>query len=334
MLKSEMKSYMSVLKGLAKTNKMTAWKSVAIKDNTIEATDLTHIFTLKTEIKGSGLYEAKALDMYLLDNSADIAAFRSGELDDWVELPKIKWGAKLNLGTRHARRTLGEELIYGLGFVSNDFSRPALTGVWSQKGEIVATDGYRAYASSKFAELDGVEFNIDQTMLKAYKRLAKYGDWTLTIGEDDRHAPVIKLENENIVLISNQIEATMPDIRALANNNRKYHYKMIIPFEKVKALQDKDHDNLEVKFDGSLSLNQKPLPFKAEIIKTEYEYDDDRNRQLLMGLSHYQNDTLAIFSVRLAADFSTKDGNLTIRACMPDFPDKIRNLCYSVDEAL
>lgn len=334
MLKSELKSYVSVIKGLAKTNKMTAWKSVAIKDNTIEATDLTHIFTLKTEIAGSGLYDTKALDVFVLDNSADLSAFRGGELDDWVELPRIRWGAELNLATRHARRTLGEELVYALGCVSNDMTRPALTAVWAQNGEVMSSDGYRAYASGNLAELDGLLFNLDQTILKAYKRLAKYGNWTLTIGQDDRHAPVIKLENENIVLMSNQIEATMPNIRALANNNSKYNYKVVIPFDKVKAIQDKDNDNLEIKVDGTMTLNRRPLPFKAEIVKTNYEYDNDQIRQLLMGLSDKQNDTLAMFSVRLSADFKTKDGKMTMRVLLPELPTETRNLCYSIDDVL
>lgn len=334
MLKSELKSYVSVIKGLAKTNKMSAWKSVAIRDNTIQATDLSHVFTMKTEIAGSGLYNPKALDVYTLDNSADIESFRDGELDDWVEVPRIKWGAKLNLATRHTRGTLGEIFTYALGCVSNDMTRPALTAVWSQNGEVMSSDGYRAYMSGNLAELDNLNFNLDQTILKAYKRLAKYGNWTLTIGEDDRGGQVVKLENENIVLISHQIEAQFPDLRAIARANHTYNYKIVIPFDKVKAIQDKDNDNLEIKTDGSMTLNHRPLPFKAEIIKAEYDYDTDQMRQILMGLSEYQNDTLACLSVRLAADYHTKNGEMTLRVLLPDDYTPSRNLAYSIDDVL
>lgn len=332
MLKTELKSYVSVIKGLAKNP--TPFSKIAIRENTIQATDLTHIFTLKTEVKGFGVYDPKALDFYLLDNNATLSAFRDGELDDWVEFPEIKWGAEINLGTRHARRTLGEELIYALGFTSNDNSRPALMGVWSQKGEIVSTDGYRAYASGKMAELENLPFNLDQTMLKAYKKLAKYGNWTLTVGENNHQNPIIKLENENIVLVSKQVVAKMPEIRTLADGRRAYNYKVIIPFDKVKAIQDRENDNLEIKTDGSLTLNFRPLPFKAEIIKTNYAYDTDQVRQLIMGLSEKSNDTLACMSVRLAADFKTKNGELTLRVLIPEIPSVSRDLCYSVDDVL
>lgn len=335
MLKSELKSYTSVIKGLAKTNKMSAWKSVAIRDNTIQATDLSHIFTMKTEIAGSGLYNPKALDMYVLDNTADLESFRAGELDDWVEIPKITWGAKLNLATRHARGTLGETIVYALGCVSNDMTRPALTGVWAKDGEIVSSDGYRAYMSGKMAELENLAFNLDATIVKAYKRLAKYGNWTLTIGEDDRHNQVIKLENENISLVSNQIEAQFPEIRHIAKANNTFNYKIVIPFDKVKTLQDRDNDDLEIKFDGTMTLNLRPLPFKAEIIKTDdYHYDTDQMRQIIMGLAKSQNDTLAVFSVRLAADFRTKDGKMTMRVLMPEIPSGTPNLAYSIDDVL
>ena len=50
MLKSELKAYVSVIKGLAKNR--TPFKEVAIKDGTMQATNLDSVYTLKTNIKG------------------------------------------------------------------------------------------------------------------------------------------------------------------------------------------------------------------------------------------------------------------------------------------
>lgn len=327
MLKSELKAYVSVIKGLAKNR--TPFKEVAIKDGTMQATNLDSVYTLKTNIKGSGVYNSKALDLYTLDPNTDLDIYRENDLEDWIELPEIKWGAELNLGTRHARRTLGEEIIYSVGFCSQDEMRPALTAVWLKNGEVMATDGYRAYASGNLAELDNFLAALPAPLVKAYKRLAKYGTWTLTLGEDKNHNGVVKFSNGHIELMAKQIEGHFPDVRQLMNNNREFNYRVIIPIDKVKTLQDRFNDDLEIAFDGSMTLNSRPLPFKATVVEALYTFDEDQNhRGLIMGRNLKSSQNLLNVSVRLLSDFETDNGEIQLRVLKTT--TKTPNLCFAV----
>lgn len=321
MKKAELKAYTGVLKTIAKSNRhLDTLKGVAISEGEITATNLDTFATLAYPVKGEAVYDSKVLDLIQISADADLTAYQTTELRDFPEFHEQDSLATLNLNTRHSRGTLGELLIHALDFVSTDMTRPALTGVWLDKSEVVATDGYRAYASDKLGEISAdLTIGLPAPVLKLYKKVMKYGDWTIQIASD-----YVKLTNGTLTIFSKQLSGSYPSVRNLMNGNRLFTHKAVLPYAQIKALATKTEKSLGIGLDGSLTLENRPLPFSATIAAQAYEHDQDGYRTLLCGLI---GEGVLIDATLLSAFKPDKDGNITIR-----FNTETPNRVYSVIE--
>lgn len=303
---TELKSYLGVLKSIAKSGRLDTLKGIKIESGDLSATNLDIYATLTYSAKGEGVYNSKVLDLIALSAESDLTAYQFAELRDFPDFMDETPDHTIDLNTRHSRGTLGEILIHALDFVSTDQMRPALTGVWLKGGEVVATDGYRAIASSKLGEIpENLEIGLPAPFLKLYKKVAKFGEWSLSITTN-----TLILTNGNLTIISKQLAGTFPEARTLVNENRTYTYKAVIPYKQLKPLFSKSDQCLTIGEGGELILDGRPLPLSAELAEQEYEFDLDCYRTLLCG----RVDEGATLDPNLLATYKTdKAGNITIR---------------------
>lgn len=323
MLKSELNAYLGVLKAIAKSNHLDTLKGIAVNDGNLEATNLDITAVLKSDIKAeTAIYNSQILDLLKAVPTADLAPYKAQPIEDWVEARPQEFGEEINLDTRHPRGTLGEIIAHAFGFVSTDTTRPALMCVWSDKGEITATDGYRAYASGPLAELEDQTFSLTTEVMKHLKKLIKYKGFKLRYGDQ-----TIEIENEHFKLRAPLCSKSPAPVRDLMNSNRKFGFKVVLPYKQLKPLFSKTTKELEIRQDGALILDNRPLPIKAEVKQTDdYEYDLDHCHALLCGLS---NGGTRMNPNLLSAYTTDKDGNLNIRVNFGE-----RDHLYGVDEPM
>lgn len=303
---TELNAYLGVLKAIAKTNKLETLKGLAIKDGNLEATNLEITATLYGNIKSEeGIYNSQIADLFKVDRLADLAPYKVKPIEDWAEEKEQDTKALINLDLRTSRGTLAEIICHAADFVSTDATRPALTCVWAQNSEIVATDGYRAYASSDYPELENSHFSLTSDLLKQFKKIAKFGGWKLYEG-DSR----VILANDHFRISAPLCPKDPPIVRNLLNSNRHFAYKVVLPYKQIKVLASKANHELEIKQDGTLLLNSLPLPIKAEVYEHDYEYDLDGFRAVLCGLV---GKATRLDTTLLGAFKSDKSGNLTLR---------------------
>lgn len=324
MKKTELNTYLGILKAIAKSNKLDTFKGLALIDGNLQATNLDITATLKGDLKGeNGIYQSQIADLVKVDATADLAPYKAQPITDWVEINPQDFGRGISLDTRHTRGTLGEIIAHASGFVSTDITRPALMCVWVDGEEVVATDGYRAYASGKLGELnDGEQISFRSDFLKHFKRIAKFGGFVLRYSDQ-----MVEIENSHFILRAPLCSKDPAPVRNLMNSNRTFDYKVVLPYKQLKPLFSKMDHELEIKPDGSLFLSNRPLPIKAAVQETpDYEYDLDHCHALLCGLS---NGGTRMNAELLTAYTPDKDGNINIRVNFGE-----RDHIYGVDEPL
>lgn len=318
MKKTELKSYLGVLKTIAKSNRLDTLKDIKISGGTLSATNLDIYADLNLGVVGEAVYDSKILDLITIDLNSDLTAYKTHELIDFPDFMDEAPKHQINLNQRWSRGTLGEILIHALDFVSTDTMRPALTGVWTQNGEIVATDGFRAYASDKVIDDQIGEYGLPAPLLKLYKKVAKLGEWALTITDN-----TFVLTNGTLTIRSKQIAGTFPKVRELMNGNRLYSHEVVLPYAQLKSAISKSDKTLVIALDGTLTLEGRPLPISAKVSAKDYEYDQDGYRALLCGLA---GDKIGVDATLLSA-FRADNGEITLRI-NPDPKNKV----YSVVE--
>lgn len=201
-----------------------------------------------------------------------------------------------------------DEILQALPFVGTDRTRLVLTNVWLDKGEIVATDGYKLYCSGKLhEELDGMQIPFSSQLLKLWKPIAKYGKWTFCY-DDSR----VILSNGKIELAYPIRDSNPPEMRYLANSNRNYTFKAIIPYKQMKPLLNKSSKELVVIGNGVIHLDGTSLPLKAKIVEDHKEYATDEKRLVLAGLFSQTLDV--ILNPQYLATFPTNEkGEIVLR---------------------
>lgn len=323
MLKGELNTYLGILKAIAKSNRLDTLKGIAVVNGNLEATNLDITATLKGNLSAEpGIYDSQIADLLKIDPAADLAPYKAQPIEDWVEARPQEFGEEIDLDTKHPRGTLGEIIAHAFGFVSTDTTRPALICVWSDKGEIIATDGYRAYASGPLAELEDQTFSLTTEVMKHLKKLIKYKGFKLRYGDQ-----TIEIENEHFKLRAPLCSKSPAPVRDLMNANRKFAYKVVLPYKQLKPLFNKTSNTLSIELDGTLILDNRPLPIKSTVQQTpDYEYDLDHCHALLCGLTtgrtHINPNLLTAYT-------PDENGNLNIRANFGE-----RDHLYGVDEPL
>lgn len=299
MTKSELNAYLGILKAIAKSNRLETLKGIAIDGGTAEATNLDLFAQVSLGVAGYGIYNSSALDLIKVAPEADLAGYQVGEMRDWPEVRVGEMSPQIDL----AAHNLTEIICHAADFISTDTMRPALTGVWAKNGEIAATNGYIAYTSGEFSELNLAEFSLPSFLLKHFKKVAKFGEWKLEFNAD-----FVRLCNGHFTLISKQLAGTFPDVRNLANTNRDFAYRIDLPYAQIKTLISKTDCRLRISKTGEIALENRPLPIRAEIAEVAYTYDEKSPRTLLCALADQGDQDLIAINGNLLKVFKTDKG--------------------------
>lgn len=316
--KGELNAYLGILKSVAKANSLPTLKRVAIVDGKLQATNLDTTITLKTNFAENGVYGLPLLDILKIDPllSNDYDSYKVSELRDWPEIKEQSWSNTIDLNKSAGNKgTIGEVICHAMDFTSTDITRPALMCVWLENGKVIATDGYRAFTSSKIAEIDNMLIGLRQDTLKLLKKILKYGKWTLQYSDN-----MVKLEGEHATIISKLGDGQPAPVTNIMSETKTFTHRVILPYKQLKAIASKENHELNILSDGTLTLSNRPLPFKATIEISEYEYDGDQFWGVVCGLI---GDRFAL-DVNLLKPFATDmDGNIVIRANLFDKTKKV-----------
>lgn len=315
--KGELNAYLGVLKAVAKSNKLETLKNIAIKGGNLQATNLDLTATLSANLSAEGVYTPAIADLLKIDMSlsVDLDGYKQTELRDWPEIAPQEWGKDVRLDLRTAKGSIAELICHAFGYVSTDVMRPNLQCVWLGENLITSTDGYRAFQSNRIAEIEDVSLGLRPDLLKQFKKVAKYGRWILRYSE-----LMVELTNGTFSLIAKLADGNPAPVANLMKANRNFTHKIVLPYKQLKAVANKDWHELTILSDGKLLLNQRPLPFSASITLQDYEYDDDRFRGILCGLT---GDRVALNLDYLWVFTPERDGNITLRANMLDKNGKV-----------
>lgn len=325
MNKTEIKAYLGVLKSVSKTSRLDTLKGIAVSDCHLEATNLDVHVRLKHELEAeNGIYDVQALDLISMGFGENIAPYKKQPLTDWVERKEQEWNGeiKLSKGVEHLGKTLVDFIVFASGFVSNDNLRPALTAVWVWGGEIVATDGYRAFASGEYEELKDASISLRGDLLKQFKKVAKYGNWVLRYNDQ-----MVELENGHISIAAPLCAGTPPKIRQLIDTSRSFTHVVKLPYKALKQIIDKNNNRLALREDGAMELNQRELPFRAVVLNEPYEYKEGATRAIICGLKG--NET-RMDTELLKAFTPNKKGEIALHVNMNDNTSEHRYV-YGVD---
>lgn len=196
MNKTELKAYLSVLKGNTARGMLPVLEQVAVVGGEIMTTNLDRATILKANVianaPADGLYPK-----YMLDGLAQgLEVATDGDVSDYPELPRVE-GKTCTLTPE-----VIEHIIKAADFTSKDTVRPVLGCVALMSGKVYGTDGYILYRASGVA----VDAYLTAELVKAFKKVAKYGTWELTANDD-----AVKLSNGTITLLERQIDALYPE---------------------------------------------------------------------------------------------------------------------------
>lgn len=317
MLKGELNAYLGVLKAVAKSSKLETLKGIAITDGNLQATNLDLTATLSANLSAEGVYDSSIADLLKIDMalSVELDGYKRTELRDWPELNPQAWGRDVRLDIRSGKGSIGELICHALNFVSTDVMRPNLQAVWLSDNMVMATDGYRAFTTSRIAEIEGVFCGLLPDLLKQFKKVQKYGQWVLTYS-----AEMVKLTNGDFTLIGKISNGSPAPIPQLMSANKQFTHRVVLPYKQLKAVASKELHELTILSDGKLLLNQRPLPFSATIELQDYEYDGDQCWGILCGLT---GDRTALDITLLGAFTPDRNGNITLRANLFDTKSKV-----------
>ena len=311
---AETKAYIATLKKLAKSNKSLEFlQGVGIRDGIAEATDLTTMVKINLGIKGQAVYNTMALDIFAQTPDADLEPYKVADLEDWPELPDYVWTDPVDITPE-----LDAAILEGRDYASSDQTRPALTAVWLRQGEVQATDGYKMYLSGPIKNLDKNDvLNLRAEVIDLYKKMRKYGTWTYQFAENG----TMRLTNGVAEIIANCIDATFPDVRALAEKSSQFYQRIHLPIAQLRTIIDRKVTGIYVNRDGSIKLDQTPVPFTATIEEQPITLFPASPRRVVMPLvNHDNNVALAVNPVLLRQYKPDKSGYIELAITLTDRP--------------
>lgn len=194
--------------------------------------------------------------------------------------------------------------------------RPALTAVWIREGEIQSTDGYKLFLSGPIKEIKNLdqEISIRTEVVDLYKKLKKYGTWTLQYTGD-----MVRLTNGVAEIIGKTIDAQFPDARTLAARSSDFVQRVHLPFKQLQALTDRYTRGIYVNRDGSVNIDQNPTPFTATIEDQPITLFSASPRRILMPLVNTDPNVAVAADPSLLKIFKTdKEGYLNLAITLTD----------------
>jgi len=162
------------------------------------------------------------------------------------KVPVIDGDSKLNV----KYDVLASKMLPAVRFVSKDYLRPAMTGVYFYKKDkqlkIAATDAHSLY----YEDVIPFEKNIDSFILphkSSLLFLSNFKGHDVSIFQDGNH---IKFKNENVILTCRKIDSKYPEINAVISKYDLNFYvkrKQFISFLKL-AIQYTNKSTNQIEF--------------------------------------------------------------------------------------
>lgn len=316
MNKTELKTYLQVLKSKVKTS---PYKEVEITGTQIkvrgEKNNRDILFVLNCGTKGNGIYSPEALDMLLLDIEANIEAYRKGDAEGW-QVAEYTTNNDL-----YVDKEVMARLDEASKYVSKDTFRPSLCRVHFKNGDIMATDGYRAYLDKVVSEnLNG---NLAPSTITIIKKCFKYGDWHIAFGTTPWSDNTLQAFNGYFTIWDKGTETSQtPEMRTLLEERDLDTNVVIkIPYTQIKSIDSKggvlelDIDDL-YKGEGekmlTLTLGGLSLPLRATATPVSATYTKGATLRVLMprvDRNHY----LSISATLLKGFPTDKEGNVYLQ---------------------
>lgn len=313
---AELKTYLQVLKSKVKTS---PYKEVEISGTQIkvrgEKGNPDILFVLNCGTKGNGIYSPEALDMLLLDIEADIEAYRKGDVEEW-QVAEYTTNNDL-----YVDKEIMARLDEASKYVSKDTFRPSLCRVHFKNGDIMATDGYRAYLDKVVSEkLNG---NLSPSTIAIIKKCFKYGDWHIAFGSTPWSDNTLQAFNGYFTIWDKGTETSQtPEMRTLLEE-RDLDTNVVVefPYLALKALKpDKNATKVELSVDSlnpdlvEITLDGKVLPLRANFKRVEAKTRKNSTLRVLMPRADRGEQRLTAFDLALMNSFpTTKSGAVMLR---------------------
>lgn len=204
-------------------NGLPILKCMAHSNGTLKATNLTQIVEVEIPTIDDGIWNETALDYGFRDDTknteftlADYPEVEQGKLIQEVELDETDMA----------------KIIRASEFVSNDLTRPVLTGVVLKGGHVYGTDGYKMYRDKISQEVTEM-VNIPKDCVRLLKTVKadKQGTWVMSVYEDDQ----VVFTHGKFKLHTKTLYGNIPEYDRLIDNARHYQYMVRVDMKQVKA---------------------------------------------------------------------------------------------------
>ena len=313
---AELKTYLQVLKSKVKTS---PYKEVEISGTQIkvrgEKGNPDILFVLNCDTKGNGIYSPEALDMLLLDIEANIEAYRKGDVEGWRV---VEYTTNNDL---YVDKEIMARLDEASKYVSKDTFRPSLCRVHFKNGDIMATDGYRAYLDKVVSEkLNG---NLSPSTIAILKKCFKYGDWHIAFGKTPWSDNTLQVFNGYFTIWDKGTETSQtPELRSLLEaRDLDTDVVIKIPYKQIASIDSK-REVLELDVDENyrgegekmltLTLGGLNLPLRATATPVSATHTKGATLRVIMpriDKSHY----LSISAPLLKGFPTDKEGNVYLQ---------------------
>lgn len=273
----------SVLKDIAKSSKLDTFKSIAVKDGVLEASNLEIIARVDFETTAeNGIYDIAILDLLKVSATADISAYKLQSIENWMDYKEATPAGSVTSSK------VVDAIIEGMPYASTDYMRPILCGIWLTGSEVMATDGYKLYLSGVLDDLKDhtTPVGLPNNLLKLLKKVASL---SLTLHYNiDMNEVCFEQRNSasfGFKLIGKPLAGTPPEARKIANGSDTFTHVYTIPYKALKPLFNRNSEWLEVKTDGTLLLDGKPVPAMAKVETEDKVFLPHLDRYIIMGSS-------------------------------------------------
>lgn len=225
MCKEHIKALKQVIK-LNNKNTLPILKCMCHSNGTLKATNLTQMVEVETPMIADGIWKDTALDYGFREDTKETG----WTIEDYpeVELKGLIQEVELD-------ETDMAKIIRASEFVSNDLTRPVLTGVVFKNGNIYGTDGYKMYRD-KISQEIATEVDIPSTCVKILKTVKadKQGTWTMSIYEDD----LVVFTHGKFRLYTKTLYGGTPEYDKVIGSDY-YNYDIVVDMKQIKNTKGK-----------------------------------------------------------------------------------------------
>lgn len=277
MKQTELKTYLSILASKVKTS---PYKEVEITGKEIkvrgEKGNANILFVFTCETKGDGVYSPEALSLLCLDINADISAYRIRDAEGWQVAQFQVYD------TWYLNKEWLNCLTEAVKYVSKDEFRQSLNRVHFTHGDIMATDGYRAYLH--WTGQVSTNGSLTPSTIAIVKKCYKYGEWHIEFGKTPFSDNTQRVYNEVFSVYDKGVELdTVPKMRQLfGERDLDTDTEVDFPYQALKLLRlNKNDSKVELNIDPlgnsgdplQIILEGQVLPLRAKYKRVSRKYN-------------------------------------------------------------